>query len=398
MGFYIEVQFGGATTGEIHTASYFNISSRLDEAGDFSFEMPLSDPNAALIVPKAIIICYHELAGAMVIFGAGIVDSIEVTLDGDGQPTGSIAVSGPDMLRELTYTHTGKHKINASTAGPAQLIAMTPTWSLSGSDDSTKTIKHQYMRETLLDAWIKLAEIDGGHIYYDYTAGLRNLMWVPGIGNYSWHGTETLRAFYGIDALAAEGSIINCGVTKLLKTSDSSNAMVGRVYAFGINTGDSALDLNGAAMGYFGYTLGHIAGKGYYLENTNTWGLYGIESVVNYPDEEDVQSLCERTYEEMSRQLVPKVEYDINVIGLNITVNVLDTVRLIAYQWSPVNTAYAAFSVNALLNVIEKTDRVDNAGARTVGMKLSVIDHPIRKNKHALNSIAKLVYGLKLHG
>jgi hypothetical protein len=205
-----------------------------------------------------------------------------------------------------------------------------------------------------------------------------------------------VRAFYNCpDPLAIEGEIKNCVVTKLNKTSDSHNSLVGRVYALGSGLAGAVVTLNGAAIAITDYLIGHIAGKGWYLEHTPTWNAYGIESVQNYSDLSSPGELCLRAYEDMDRQLTVPDQYDISISGLLQIVNPLDIVRLVAFEWVD---SYLAFSVAALLNVISTTDRIDSDGMRTVGMSLSTIDKAIRRDGHVSKDFAKMILSIKNHG
>jgi len=90
--------------GPIMTATKFERTRPLDRAGTFSFAIPAADPRAVLLQSKRIIYCYAMVKGVRTKLGAGIVDRIDLVPN----PSGSvdIAVSGDDLLRELTYRST----------------------------------------------------------------------------------------------------------------------------------------------------------------------------------------------------------------------------------------------------------------------------------------------------
>lgn len=83
--------------GPIHTATDWQFTYRLDEAGSFSFTMPAGDPKSVLVQNRRVARARSIEDGETVELGAGVIDSVEVQ---PGDPT-LLRVSGPDLLAEL---------------------------------------------------------------------------------------------------------------------------------------------------------------------------------------------------------------------------------------------------------------------------------------------------------
>jgi hypothetical protein len=404
MDFYISIRSGTTLYGEIHSASKWEATDPLDQAGHFTFDMPAGDPNAALIQSKREAWCYAVVGGTSTLQSTGIIDNIALSADTTGKPTGSLTISGPNMLGELNYISVGDTLIDASTTGPGTLMALAPAWGLTTNALTGKTITHQYADDTLLSALITLAEIDGGHFYAGTVAftGLpRFINWVTGVGSYTpggFAGAATLYAIYGGDPIAIQGVNNRCVITEIKKTSDSTDALIGRYYAFGEGFGDTRVHLSGTTVpGYMGtaYSMGNDGTKGHYLQHDAIYAAYGLEKVVTYPNTATSASLLDRTWEDLSRQIVVQDEYDLKVIGLTNTIRPLSAIHIIAQEWVG---GYQTINVDTDLNVLEVTNRIDEQGARTVGIKCSTMDREIMNSAKVMRKVIGNIVDIKNYG
>ncbi len=101
MRFWINVETAAGVVvgdGPIVSATYWRHAPRLDAAGEWEFQLPASDPKAALLTNKRVVRCYGIVGGAVTELGAGVIDRHEIVL---GQPT-MLRVSGLDLLCELS--------------------------------------------------------------------------------------------------------------------------------------------------------------------------------------------------------------------------------------------------------------------------------------------------------
>lgn len=369
MQYFVVVQSSaGVRYGEIHTAHSWTSNLVLDQAGTYSFEMPASDPQVVMLQPKRVVVCYAQMDGAVTEIGSGIIDQVALTLDGQGNPTGNVSVSGSDRLRELTYRNVGALLVSGTT-GPADIIALAPSgWTLdtvTGHSATAKSITQQYQSETVLDALVKLTAITGEH----FRAGVgQSVVWAQ-----NDQPSSGVRAFYGADPAAVEGMDNACVVTGLKKDTDSTAGYIGRVYALGSGTGAAQITLNGASCGYAGYTLGSDS-KGHYLQHTSTWSSYGIEAVRVWNDQLTAQGLMETAYEMQRRSITPNESYTLNLIGLTSTIAPGSTIRVIAHQWLD---NFHAVNIDGDLTILSVSNQLDAQGLHTIGLTCSTTDRPV---------------------
>jgi hypothetical protein len=83
-------------SGPIASAVGWVMTPNLDKLGNFSFQMPATDPKAALLVNRAVV----RARDGGVEIGAGIVDKIEVSVRND---VPMLMISGGDLGQELTW-------------------------------------------------------------------------------------------------------------------------------------------------------------------------------------------------------------------------------------------------------------------------------------------------------
>jgi hypothetical protein len=92
--------------GPIVTATGWTHTRRLDQAGTFSFQMPVSDARSALAQVKRVARCWTVENGTTRELGAGIIERRQLTVKADGATL--LEVSGADLLRELAYRNVGE--------------------------------------------------------------------------------------------------------------------------------------------------------------------------------------------------------------------------------------------------------------------------------------------------
>ena len=114
MKMWIDVEDASGTRygdGPIRTATEWTSTRRLDRAGEFSFTMPASDPRLVcsdgtnLLQHKRVVRCWAADEHGIREKGAGIIDTIEWTVDAGGATM--LTVSGSDLLRELANRTVG---------------------------------------------------------------------------------------------------------------------------------------------------------------------------------------------------------------------------------------------------------------------------------------------------
>ena len=77
MEFWVDIEDAAGNrlgAGPITTATEWQSTPRLDEAGTFAFSLPASDPKAALLANKRVARCWGIVDGAVREIGALIAD------------------------------------------------------------------------------------------------------------------------------------------------------------------------------------------------------------------------------------------------------------------------------------------------------------------------------------
>jgi hypothetical protein len=387
MKFWIEISSStGIKYGELHNVSDWSSDIALDKAGKFSFTMPASDPKVSIVLSKRVAICYTYFGGVQTEIGAGVIDEKITDIDPTGNPTGTLTISGSDLLRELSNAIVGDLAIGPSApsaTGPADIIALAPAgWSLDtviGHDVTLKSIQYTFEGETVLDAFCKLAELTGEH--FRVGAG-RKLVWLQ-----KDHAASGAVALYNVNPVAIETVSTRCAITSISTTEDSYDGYVGRVYAIGSGTGDGKTTLVGGTVpaAYTGYAAGTVAGKGAYLENTSLWGTYAIEKYTSFKDIDNAQTLLEAAYEYLVNNSAPVVTYNIEVVGLVMSVYPGQTIKTVVHQY--IDGAHTV-NIDADMIVLESSIGIDNSGIRTVSMSVSA------STKKALDETTAIIAGM----
>ena len=143
--FYIDIEDASGVkqgAGPITTARGLRVTRRMDGAGTFAFEMPITDPNAAAVQPLRRIRAKAHLNGAWVTIGDGIIEQIGRKVD----PSGIVmlSVSGGDGVRELAQRTVGTLQLAAAgsaisqTAAVAAVVAYAPAGWTFGADASSR--------------------------------------------------------------------------------------------------------------------------------------------------------------------------------------------------------------------------------------------------------------------
>ena len=188
--FWIDIENAAGAqqgAGPIATATSWESTARLDRSGVFRFSMPASDDRAAIIVSKYIAKCYTLVGDVVTLMGAGIIDKIATSVDNRGQIV--LDVSGDDLGKELTYRHVGALVIDDGAGGadvtaPADIIALAPAgWTLDttrGFNSTLKAILHTFEGETVLAAFVRLADMTGEHFY---ATSSKTVVWIRATGS-----------------------------------------------------------------------------------------------------------------------------------------------------------------------------------------------------------------------
>lgn len=366
--------------GPIVTARRWQSVARLDRAGTFSFEMPASDPRAALLVAKRRVRCFGLVGGVLTEIGAGIIDKIEVKFGSGGL---TLTVSGDDLLRELTQISVAFLELTDGSGGGlatalAAIMAYAPSgWSLdttNGYATTGTTPYGSFAGETVLAALGTVVDQTGQH--FRLSSG-RSVAWLRD------DLTDS-----GIRAIRPEGDYTvednsDVAIIQDLSRSQDSYSVITRIYPYGAGNGQARLTLEATTRSpAAGYVLGYDA-KGWHIKNTAAEASYGrIEAFVSFKEvsavsntEADLESaanaLYDAAFEYLSLRIAPEQAYSIMLLKSDTVLYPGQTIRVI---WREVVDGYVVEDIDADLVVLETTTQIDAAGLRTVGLQVSTVD------------------------
>jgi len=105
---WIDVYSADGTTkqgsGPITTAQGWSSTVRLDRAGSFSFQVPASDPQTALLTAKRVVKCYELQNNKVTLVGTGIIQTRRIAPGSGGSV---LEIAGSDLLGMLTTRTVG---------------------------------------------------------------------------------------------------------------------------------------------------------------------------------------------------------------------------------------------------------------------------------------------------
>ena len=440
MRFWIDVESAaGAQLGEgpIVTAQFWESNNPLDHCGRFKFSLPAHSARADLCQTKRIARCYTSINNAVTLVGAGVIDKVAIKTGRDGKLR--LDVSGDTIGRLLTYRQVGALAIDdgaggPDVTGPADIIATAPAgWALDtdrGFNATFKSIQHTFEGETVLAAFVRLAEITGEHFYI---TAAKKVVWIRRAGSVKlthagvvagpftagetvtggtsgatatfrqtsagddWIYAEdasgrfvagetvtggtsgasitvtvaynpylTLRAVQGGDGVSLESETGLCIIDSIEREEDSYD-LVTRVYPHGVGDGDAQIDLSTSTWTKTGYTIDTV--NNYIARDASEVSYGQIDRSISWKDIADADTLAETTYEYLVEHSYPYFAYKVNLSKLDTALLPGEYLHVIYHRW--IDQSYHAVNIDAQLVVLETQDRIDNRGFRTVGVKVA---------------------------
>lgn len=374
--FYINIEDSSGNRfgdGPITSASGWTYTARMDRAGSFSFQMPATDPKAALVQKKRVARAFALLDSAWVEVGAGVIDDIQAQSGDDGITW--LAVVGDDLLRELTYRSVLDLKIyfnNAPishAAAVAAVGAFAPAgWTFTPDPAPPNSLLYgRFNGHSVLAALIKIAEKTENHFY---RSSGRTVVFAS---TFAPSGVRAIQA--GPGDLASETAAIK-SLTQQVQTYD----LITRIYPRGSGNGDVQLTLKATTRtAPAGFVLNKSEN---YIESTAASATYGrIEQQVDFreigPIENttaDIQAaanmLFDAALEELKRRST-ELELATYTISLDQCSTLLRPMQSIFVDYSDPDSG---LTVRQTLNILEATWSVDESGVQTTGLVVSSAD------------------------
>lgn len=393
--FWIEIGDGDGArygSGPIVSAHYWQHTKRVDRAGDFSFAMPLADEKADLIVERRYARCYALLDDGPVEVGSGIIDSIEQSIDADGNI--NMVVSGADVMRELTWRTVEYMQLRSSTSPLSHSVAVATLatkkpdgWTFEAADyPPTNEIYYFYAGESVLAAALTLADLSRVHVWMPEDRTLRFTdEWDPS-------GLRAIEAGSAADITAGNVCLI-ADLTIVQETHD----VISRIVPYGAEVSDAAgtyvslANTNRSAPS--GYTLS-TADK--YLENDAAAVTYGqVEAFVKYSDIKaessdgtDLESAANQLFDtalyDLQRRISPLTLYRLTLAHAPV---IVEPMHKISVVYNRTLDGRTILDVDAELYIMGATTRVDANGLRTTSLDVANVDRwppsdvdPIRRS------------------
>jgi len=374
-------------------------TAKLDKAGSFSFTVASSNRKTSLLVSKRIVKCYRIIGGSRTLVGSGIIDKITIRVRGGKVPI--FNVEGDSIERELVYRSVFFEKLEDGSGGGvgtalADIIAYAPSgWIVDASGEGYSTtlndVYAQFAGESVLKAFVKIAEKTGEHFRFE---GGRGIVWLrddtPDSG-------ITARQNLHPDAVKSEK---NCLITALQVQAETFD-VASRVYPYGAGNGDVRLTLA---------ATNRVAGAGYTLDKTNNYlkrddteTAFGrIDDVRSFKDvapisntAADIRSAANTLFDLAKEYLDQHKEavrqYSISVTGLDKIVYPGQTIRVEYYKY--IND-FEAINIDEDLIVLGSTSVVSDKGVRTVQLTVSTV--PVWLTQEARYVASKIEQGTVL--
>jgi hypothetical protein len=373
--FYINIEDSAGIkqgSGPITSATMWLYTPRLDNAGEFSFMLPATDPAAFTVQKKRVARAWANIAGDWVEVGAGIIDKIEREPKSNG--TTLIRVSGNDMLAELAYRsvldlrlYAGGLPVSHSVAVSAVAGYAPSGWAITPDPSPPNdSIYGRFNGETVLAGLRKVADKCQTHFY-------------AGTGRQVIFANTFTSS--GLRAIVASGDLTasTCAITSITERVDTHD-LITRIYPKGSGNGDVALTLKGTnRVAPSGFTLNKASN---FIMNDTANAQYGrIEKVITYRDvgpvsntTSDIQAAANMLFDAALETLkrhsteMETATYTLAVAGCQQMLRPMQQIRVVYRDLA------AGLDINADLNILEATWRVDESGIMTTGLVVSTAD------------------------
>jgi hypothetical protein len=232
--------------GPLVTVLSLDYGYRLSESGDFSAVLALSDPRAALVLPKSAVLAFYF---DDVLLFKGIVENTTKAVDQAGVLR--LTIKGRDLTGELAEAPIASLDVTDGagggvTNGPSRILTAAnafngTSWTLDTSAGYATTsgqLYGQYSGESALTALIMAAQKTGEH-WRIMTDGSRKIAWLR-----TSTPNRNLRAIPTAgEPVAAEGNPNICYIQGFSEEVDAYR-MITRIYPYGAGDGDMRLTLH----------------------------------------------------------------------------------------------------------------------------------------------------------
>lgn len=390
--------------GPLTTVQRWQTVQRLDKAGDFSFDVPASDPQTALLQPKRVVRCRTLKDGTVQQIGQGIID--KKSLHAVPNQPAMLTVTGQDMGADLNTRIVGALLISDGAGGPtldalAPIMALAPTgWELDtdGAVETETPVYYQFAQETVLAAFCKIAELTGEHFFINHN---RKIFWLG-----TTQGASGMRAVTGGTPVALETNRDLCLISDLTTEEDSFD-VVTDLYVAGGGTPPAQLtlaDATDSAPAGYSYDPGTSI-----ITHDSIVGTYGIiQRPQAWPDlSPDPDAPIAAANQLLAAGLVWLAQHSAPYAAYQIAVVKADRPLLpgwtIEAQYRKWVSGYLTVDVDTIrdgtpLWVLEITTELTAQGMRMTGLQVATVPRYPVGTLDVLAALLKRVAALSSHG
>ena len=373
--FQVDIENSSGTklgSGPLASVRRWRYTSRMDRAGDISFDFAANDPQASVVANRNIARAKALINGAWVEVGAGVIDTVDTSPDALGRV--SLSASGMDLIRELSYRTVGELEVG-SGSGATHSTALTAIGALApagwtftpAASPDNDYIYARYGGESVLGALVYLAERTQTHFYRSTN---RTLVFTSAFAD------------SGVRAIQAYGDLEpeQCAIMGLRRTVDTHD-LITRITPYGSGQGAARLTLAATSRAApSGYTL---SAANNYIEHDAAVASYGQ---IDFPEIEfkeitpisntdaDLQAaanmLFDAALEELTRRatLASQETYSLTIAGCSQLLRPMQTIRVIYRDVSQ------NIDIDADLYILEATWEIDESGIGTTALVVSTDD------------------------
>jgi len=390
--FFVDIEAPDGTrygSGPLSNVISWSNVCKLSRSGNFRFEMPMTQPDAGLIVERRVARCRAITAAGPIQIGAGIIDNIGYVPSSDGNI--KMIVSGSDLMRELNFRNTFTNSADNVThaASLAQLEALAPSgWSFNADDQPPiNSIYHQYDGETVLNGSIKMAELSGTQFYL---VGDRTLQYSS-----NWMDSG-LRAI----EIPTQPDISDPNVFYIrdISYADDSYNLISRIYPYGDRGSVTLADCTRTPPA--GFTLDAANN---YIVNTAIESSYGrVERVEAYPEVKRIgaapaddiaasNALYDLALAELQRSNLVRRDFALSLIAGPRLIRPMEQIRCVFRRLAH---GQLIENIDSVLSVIETETKVDQYGLRTTRLLVGTIGHPPPNEHQTLIDLKRQLDGI----
>lgn len=266
----------------------------------------------------------------------------------------------------VTITNANVTGIGPTRTGPQLIKAFAPAgWTLdkdTGHDVTVKSVEWTFDGETVLAAFVKLAELTGERFRLAAPGAGRRLVWLQN----DEPNSNIWAVGYGQNSDVATNALM-CVIVQFQETKSAYEDLVGRVYCEGAD--NTVLIDDATQTPPSGYTVSSDS-LGDYIQHDATYTSYGISVWRRFSGAKTPDELYEAAIEELNQRKAAYAAYDIVVTGLDKIVYPGETIHV---QYRRTIGGYTAYDIDDDFVILEVTELMDTDGRRSVALKISTM-------------------------